>query len=310
MGLIVQNLQKALELQDSSKGFIRVGTWGRRSGDPKNNWSFELKKSHNLVKITIDHGDHIIYSLMFTSESKGVLHDSDKFGGWAGGETVSEVIFDGDEEINGINGTVGSRDGFLIISSVSFKTNKRIYGPFGQATTTVFSLPWDKGTLVGFYGLAGYYIDRIGIYLKDNEEILRVGTWGKTIPGAPHNIWDLQLQKNQHLKKITIDHGDSVYSLIFTTQYRGLTHNYKKVGGWNGGETVSEVIFDWNEEINSINGTIALSRGKNCPGHRAKYLRTCIGNKGGMVLVCRVLSILHLIVTIMTKKLGPAPLPT
>ncbi|KAI3781602.1 hypothetical protein L2E82_11620 [Cichorium intybus] len=174
MGWIVQNLQKTLELQDFSKGFIRVGTWGRKIGDPKNNWSFELEKGHNMVNITIDHGDHVIYSLMFTSESKGVLNDSDKFRGWGGGETVSEVIFDGDEEINGINGTIGSRDGFILISSLSFMTNKRTHGPFGQATKIAFSIPWDKGSLVGFYGLAGCYIDSIGIYLKANEEVLRV----------------------------------------------------------------------------------------------------------------------------------------
>ncbi|KAI3781598.1 hypothetical protein L2E82_11616 [Cichorium intybus] len=277
MSWIVEKLEKAMELQDSSKGLIRVGTWGRLSGGPQNRWSFELAKDHKLVKIIIDHG-HVIYSLMFISESRGVLHHSDKFGGWAGGETVSEVIFDGDEEIICINGTIGSRDGFTIISSLAFQTNKRTHGPFGRPTKTAFSIPWDKGSLVGFYGLAGYYIDSIGIYVKANVEIIRVGTWGKTEPGGPQNIWYLQLEKNQHLKKITIDHGDLIYSLIFTTQYRGLTHTYKKAGGWNGGETVSEVILDWNEEIIGINGTSALSRG-NVPGYTVISSISFVTNK-------------------------------
>lgn len=42
------------------------------------------------MKITIDHGN-VIYSLMFTSEFRGVFYNSEKYGGWAGGETVSEV---------------------------------------------------------------------------------------------------------------------------------------------------------------------------------------------------------------------------
>ncbi|CAH1424426.1 unnamed protein product [Lactuca virosa] len=261
MGWIVENLEKALELQDSSKGIIRVGTWGRtRSEEPQNKWSFKLEKGLNLVKITIDHGDGI-YSLMFTSESKDVLHDSDKCGGLAGGETVSEVIFDGDEEIVGINGTIGARDGLTIISSLSFQTNKRTHGPFGRATETDFSIPWEKGLIVGFYGLAGYYIDIIGIYVKPNEEVVKVGTWGRILPGSPINFWDLQLQNNQHLKKITINHGDNINFLIFTTTYRSLIHTkWTEIDQWNLYETVSEVIFGYNEEINSISGTIALSR--------------------------------------------------
>ncbi|KAL7586661.1 hypothetical protein Lser_V15G39372 [Lactuca serriola] len=260
MGWIVENLEKALELQQR---IYRVGTWGRRrSEDPQNKWSFELEKGHNLVKITIGHGDGI-NSLMFTSEYEGVLHDSDKYGGLAGGETVSEVILESDEEINCINGTIGSRDGFTIISSLSFQTNKRTHGPFGRATETVFSIPWDKGLLVGFYGLSGYYIDsNIGIYVEPNvDEVVKVGTWGRILPGEPHNIWDLQLENNQHLQKITINHGDSINFLIFTTKYRCLTHTKTtEVRQWNLYETVSEVIFDYNEEINSISGTIGSSR--------------------------------------------------
>lgn len=262
MSWIVEKLEKALELQACSKtaGFIRVGTWGRRSGGPQNHWSFELENDHNLVKITIDHGN-VIYSLMFTSQSRGVLHTSNKAGGWAGGHTVSEVSFDGDEKIIGINGTIGTRDGYTIISSLSFETTKRIHGPFGKATKTGFSVSWDNGSLVGFYGLAGYYIDGLGVYVKASEEIARVGTWGRTQPEGPQNFWSFQLERNHRLKKIAIDHGDLIYALTFTTQYRGLTYTSKKVGGWNGGDIVSEVIFDWNEEINAINGTVALSRG-------------------------------------------------
>ncbi|CAI9298693.1 unnamed protein product [Lactuca saligna] len=289
MGWIVENLEKALELQVSSvrktlKAFIKVGTWGRTSGDPQNNWSFELEKDHNLVKITIVHGDGI-YSLMFTSESKGVLHNSNKCGSLARGETVSEVIFEGDEKIIGINGTIGFRDGFKIISSLSFKTNKRTHGPFGHATENVFSIPWDKGLLVGFYGLAGYYIDSIGIYVKPNKEVVSVGTWGNPQPAGPKNVWSFQLEKNHHLKKITIEHNDSVVSFFFTTQFRRLTHTSKRVGhDWEdyvrdkGLTLSSEVLFDCDEEINSINGTIGISTGY-CPDYRVITSISFVTNK-------------------------------
>ena len=77
-----------------------------------------------------------------------------------------QVKFDWDEEINAISGTVGVSGGYTIISSLSFITNKKTHGPYGRATGKPFTVPWDKGTFVGFYGLAGYYIDGIGVYLK------------------------------------------------------------------------------------------------------------------------------------------------
>ncbi|XP_023770004.1 mannose/glucose-specific lectin-like [Lactuca sativa] len=251
-----------MEGVQSSKvaGCIRVGKWGKQSGGPQNEWSFALEKDHKLVKITIDHGE-LIYSLMFTTKCGGVLHNSNKFGGWNGGDTVSEVHFEGDEEITEVGGAIGNRGGNLVISLLSFKTNKRTYGPFGCATENVFSLPWHKGSLVGFYGLAGYYIDAIGVYLKAFENIIQVGTWGKTEPGSPQNVWSFQLEKNHHLKKITIDHGDLIYSLMFTTQCGSLTQTTETFGGWNGGDTVSEIIFERDEEITGICGTSALSRG-------------------------------------------------
>ncbi|XP_022008904.1 mannose/glucose-specific lectin isoform X1 [Helianthus annuus] len=240
-------------------GFIPVGLWGKQSGGPQNEWSFELDQGQRLKKIIIDHGDDVIYSLMFTTEAAGgVVNTSNKFGGWNGGQTVSEVTLDSDEEIVGIKGSVGTKAPYTIISSLSFVTNKTTHGPFGGATSSEFSLPWENGSLVGFYGLAGYYIDGIGVYLR---QILKIGTWGKTLPAGPQNNWSFKLEPTYHLTKITTDHGDLIYSLMFTAQYGDLTYTSEKMGGWNGGENVSEITFEGDEEINGISGTIALSRG-------------------------------------------------
>ncbi|XP_076951375.1 putative serine/threonine-protein kinase PBL12 [Bidens hawaiensis] len=283
---VVEKLEKALELQvcsvrdintNKTTRFIRMGTWGRQSGGPQNYWSFELEQGQKLQKITIDHGDGVIYSLMFTTKVGGALKTSNKFGGWNGGETISQVTFDLDEEIVCINGSIGTRGCYTIISSLSFETNKRTHGPFGRASNFVFSVPWNKGSLLGFYGIAGYYIDGIGVYVKAHEEIMRVGTWGKTL-GSPQNKWSFELEKNHHLKKITIDHGDLIYSLAFTTQYRGLIYSSSKIGGWNGGDKLSEVLFDWDEDINGISGTVAKSRG-NDPGNVIISSITFVTNK-------------------------------
>ncbi|KAL8246267.1 hypothetical protein R6Q59_007489 [Mikania micrantha] len=266
MASIAERLERALELQVNSKvaRFIRIGTWGRKSGGPQNNWSFELEPDHRLQKITIDHGDDVIYSLMFTCEHEGVLYTYSKAGGYAGGQTVSEMILDSDEEIVGIKVSIGTRDGHTIISSLSFETNKkRTHGPFGGASTSEFSIPWDNGSLVGFHGIAGHYIDGFGVHVKPHDQdIMRVGTWGRSDPGDPRNVWSFQLKKNHQLKKITVDHGNNVvYSLMFTAQYRGLAYTSNRAGGWFGGERVSEVTFDWDEEIIGIDGTVAIYAG-------------------------------------------------
>ncbi|KAJ9548844.1 hypothetical protein OSB04_021387 [Centaurea solstitialis] len=268
MARVIEKLENAFEIQVSLKTPIiaRVGTWGTKStGGPQNRWDFLMEKDHKLKMITVDHGD-LIYSLMFTTESNGVLYTSNKAGGWNGGDIVSKVVFDDDEELIDINGTVGVSKGqyagYTIISSLSFVTNKMIHGPFGEVTNAPFSVPCEKGSFGGFYGLAGYYIDSIGVYMRANsEEITRVGIWGTKSPGGPRNQWSFQLERNHYLKKITIDHGDLIYSLMFTTEYRGLEKTTDKAGGWNGGDIVSEVTLEWGEEINAISGTIGVSEG-------------------------------------------------
>ncbi|MFS8020998.1 putative jacalin-like lectin domain superfamily [Helianthus anomalus] len=80
-----------LKVDSKVAGFIRVGPWGKQSGDPMNSWSFELAPGLRMQKIIIDYGDDVIHSLMFIAECQGVLHTSQKLGGLAGGKTVSEV---------------------------------------------------------------------------------------------------------------------------------------------------------------------------------------------------------------------------
>ncbi|PWA87561.1 jacalin-like lectin domain, Transposase-associated domain protein [Artemisia annua] len=165
----VMESNRTNHLQDC-KEVAQVGIWGKQKGSPHNQWDFRLEKNHKLVKISIDHGD-LIFSLKFTTQDgRGYLNESEKVGGWNGGRRVSEVTFDYDEEIIGISGTVGvSRGkyaGYTIISSLCFITNKKTHGPFGQARGTQFAVPWNKGSFAGFYGLAGYYIDGIGVYLR------------------------------------------------------------------------------------------------------------------------------------------------
>ncbi|KAI3799831.1 hypothetical protein L1987_35135 [Smallanthus sonchifolius] len=79
------------------------------------------------------------------------------------------VDFDDDEELIGISGTVGTRVGHELISSLSFVTNKKYYGSFGDEKKwdTHFSESWDLGLFDGFYGRYGWYLDAVGCCLKN-----------------------------------------------------------------------------------------------------------------------------------------------
>ncbi|KVI11406.1 Mannose-binding lectin [Cynara cardunculus var. scolymus] len=183
--------------------------------------------------------EHIIFKGIMKGYNTLIAH------GEASSTEHLEVTFDVDEEIIGIDGTVGVSTGefpgYTIISSLSFLTNKRTHGPFGKATGTPFAVPWNKGSFAGFYGLAGYYIDGIGVYLKASQETARVGLWGTESSTGPQYRWSFCLEKNHKLTKITIDHGDMISSLIFTSEdCMGSVHVSNKAGGYSDGSTISE----------------------------------------------------------------------
>ncbi|PWA53814.1 LRR and NB-ARC domains-containing disease resistance protein [Artemisia annua] len=80
-------------------------------------------------------------------------------------------VTDWNEELRGINGTIdisrGNDPGRTVISSMSFVTDKRTHGPFGDARGTPFTLLFDEGSFAGFYGLCDWYIDSIDDILDD-----------------------------------------------------------------------------------------------------------------------------------------------
>lgn len=113
-----------------------------------------------LSKLFIGHGDRIDsiqaeYLLLGNVTMLGERH-----GGGSGNLTT--VTFDRGEVITAIEGDVGTS----LVSRLTLFTLKVggvpvQYGPFGKLGTTSFSL---KGSILGFHGYAGIYMDGIGFY--------------------------------------------------------------------------------------------------------------------------------------------------
>lgn len=113
-----------------------------------------------LSRLFIGHGDRIDsiqpeYLLLGNATVLGEKHGGD-FG------DLTVVTFDKGEVITAINGMVDMG----IVSRLTVFTMKAggvpvQYGPFGILGTTPFSF---KGSILGFHGRSGIYIDRLGFY--------------------------------------------------------------------------------------------------------------------------------------------------
>ncbi|KAM6595439.1 hypothetical protein CsatA_005963 [Cannabis sativa] len=146
----------AFGLYVKPEGSISFGDWGGPGGSP---FSFTVGKSW-IKQITINHDSSNIKSLLFKDG-----HDRE-YGTFGGGNPNNIEFERGAEYLTSISGTYGEYRNMTVITSISFITNLKTYGPFGGETGTAFSLPIQGGVIVGFHGKSGDFIDSIGIFVK------------------------------------------------------------------------------------------------------------------------------------------------
>ena len=68
-------------------------------------------------------------------------------------------------EVSGVTGRVGGYQE-TVVCSLTFKTNKKTYGPYGNRGDKPFNLPIQNGLIVGVKGSVGHWLDYIGFYLS------------------------------------------------------------------------------------------------------------------------------------------------
>lgn len=56
-----------------------------------------------------------------------------------------------------------------MIRSLTFKSNRRTFGPYGVEEGTPFTFSMDGGLVVGFKGRGGWYLDAIGFHLSKEQ---------------------------------------------------------------------------------------------------------------------------------------------
>lgn len=110
------------------------------------------------------------------------------------------------------------------ISSLTFVTNEKTYGPYGSPTHEAFESPRDR-KVTGFFGRAGKYLDQLGVFCETSTAQRVVeGPWGG-VGGAPFydgvgDIVEMVVSySDSQVVSFRTSYGQS--GLAFTTGSRG-----------------------------------------------------------------------------------------
>ena len=68
--------------------------------------------------------------------------------------------------ISGYYGSVVGDECRKVVKSLTFYTNRRRYGPYGEETGTYFTSTKDEGKIIGFHGRASSFLYAIGVYVQ------------------------------------------------------------------------------------------------------------------------------------------------
>ncbi|XP_044327462.1 disease resistance protein RGA5-like [Triticum aestivum] len=139
----------------------KIGPWGGNTGRKR-----DIKVAPRYLRsVRICCGD-VIDAFAFSYLDKNEnLHETPLWGGVGG--TIHTILLEPSELVLEISGTFGPYGQFpSIIKSLMLVTNLRTYGPFGQLHGTPFHSRVKKnGTIVGFFGCSGEFLDAIGVYI-------------------------------------------------------------------------------------------------------------------------------------------------
>ncbi|CAL0301685.1 unnamed protein product [Lupinus luteus] len=167
--------EKIVHMEKASsrvEGVVTYGPWGGTGGYVFDDGHFsgirEIKFSRNVGIVWI----RVLYDL----DGKALW--GYKHGG-TGGFKSEKIVFDYPYEvlthISGYYGPVMYM-GPSVIKSLTFHTNKRVYGSFGDDHGTYFTTKLKEGKVVGIHGRKGLFLDAFGVHVMEGKDIVPVIT--------------------------------------------------------------------------------------------------------------------------------------
>ncbi|XP_066340229.1 putative cysteine-rich receptor-like protein kinase 31 isoform X3 [Miscanthus floridulus] len=194
----------------------KFGPWGGDGGKPR-----DIKMLPYLLdNITISSGT-IIDSIGFSYTDHYGQHHT--IGPWGGKEGKNKIQLGPSEFLTGVSRTIGPFKSLInVITSLTFVTNTRSYGPFGKGRGTQFHIQMqNNGRVIGFFGRSNQYLNAIGVYTNQDARVARIGPLGGD-GGVLHDI---------------IDHNGQQHSAGSSGECGGSDHKpdvYAKFGPWGG----------------------------------------------------------------------------
>ncbi|KAL3618260.1 Jacalin-related lectin 19 [Castilleja foliolosa] len=152
-------------VKKDEKKCIVVGPWGGNGGT---NWDDGFY--NGIREITLKY-DLCIDSISVVYDKNGKPVSGPKHGG-GGGTKIAEIKLQfPDEFLIAVTGHYCPvvRGGSPVIRSLTFKSNRRTFGPYGVEEGSPFSFPMEGGQIVGFKGKCGWYLDAIGFHISKTK---------------------------------------------------------------------------------------------------------------------------------------------
>ncbi|KDP31690.1 hypothetical protein JCGZ_15015 [Jatropha curcas] len=226
--------------------FKSFGPFGGNGGAYWDDGTYTTIRRITVVSESVINSIHIEY------DNNGTLVSSTKHGG-SGGDTTNVVDLDyPDEYATSISGYHGRNLSSAVVQSITIKTNRRVYGPFGVEKGKDFSFPQTEGKIIGFHGRCGDHLNSIGGHLEPTSSLYAVKTIGPFGEGKGY-LWDDEV--HSAIKQIRITHGAFVSS-ICTEYYNddGLSE-WSKKHGQDLEPKMSTIKLDYPDEfLTSVTG--------------------------------------------------------
>nr|TKS10118.1 hypothetical protein D5086_0000087040 [Populus alba] len=275
-------------LEAHSIGFVNTkqavshGTWGGNGGNILDDRVYTGVREVHLTR----YGGVVSIRVCYNLNGQAIWGSKNR---GSGGIRLDKIAFDYSSEIlTHITGYYGSTmlRGPTIVKSLTFYTNERKYGPFGDEQGISFSSGFNNGVIVGFHGRKGWFIDSIGVHVLEGtlpisrpiprptyesfdsnevqvyyEVIPRAakeatppvsGPWG----GGGGKPWDDGVFSG--VKKTFLTKGEAIYCIQIKYDRNGQSVWSVRHGG--GSEGSSNIIkFDYlNEVLTSVRGYYAF----------------------------------------------------
>ncbi|KAJ1411137.1 Leucine-rich repeat domain superfamily [Sesbania bispinosa] len=146
----------------NKKKNVTVGPWGGNGGTSWDDGTFTGVREVTLVY------DRCIDSIRVVYDKNGKPFTAEKHGGVGGSKTAEIKLQYPEEFLISVSGhyTPVVRGGTPVIRSLTFKSNRRTFGPYGVEEGTPFTFSIDGGQVVGFKGRGDWYLDSIAFTLS------------------------------------------------------------------------------------------------------------------------------------------------